>query len=458
MKKDLEVHDVYSAFCLKISAMMAHPFKLDTLLATTHSGLYELNKTSCSLLLTSEAADALSEDDICHTSDAVHSASIINIQAIESVNFTAETELPASADFRDVEHAILLADRDNHCIHLFDLNAMTHQIFMGECGTPGTIPAAGALLGNVLLYYPSDVKYLNGAQNSAVYGETKTYGSVSVYRPCFSDNFHDEGCNTWCNLKAHDSWYWSYVACAVDGVTLPNTANGIVKAVYLFDSEELIYYFWHNYDYLTMIHKDPNIQLTSSIGSIAFINQTAFFINNNGRLFRSNMTEKIGAGSLYKDSKIRSHYNGKALREGYSILKSHTSESIIAYHQNFNEIHELVIRMTPEAQFSPRYVVNIISWVRPSRLKSVRTLYLGERPCNQVSFVSYLGTNLESCTYSCVKAEFCTSFSYDSLGECKLFDGFMEESDGFISPCNVAPGTICYAMTSTNQSSEGGNV
>ena len=456
MREDLEVSSVYPAFCLNLTFFIAHSFKPDTILATTQQGLYELNRTTCvALLISEEAGVSLSENDQCYNPDVVLSDDIINLQAIESVDFSAETALPSSTDyFREIQHAILLADRDNHCIHLYDLDTRRYQVFLGKCGTYGTVATSGTYLQYAELLNPSDIKYLNPAQNSEVLGQPVSYGSISIYRPCYSAEFNDNGCYTWCDLKPYSTYgNYNQVTCYAHDVVLLGTNSGTVKSAYLFDSNnQLINFLIYNDKRVNLVHHDPDQEMKASIKSIAFIDQTAFLVTMTDNLFRSNLTEDQSDDKMYREGNIRSHYyNNTYIKQGYSLLRSFTPESIVAYHQNFNEIHQLKVRLVPESEYLPDFTANIIEWPRPAKLHSIQTVNLGERACNTFSSDTYHNSTMESCAYTCVKSELCTSFSVDSLRECKLYDGYIEDAVGHISPCSVAPGTTCYRLLLTDQ-------
>ena len=264
--------------------------------------------------------------------------------------------------------------------------------------------------------------------------------------------FHDEGCYTWCDLKPYLKFgNYNQVVCYPRGVVLFGTDYGNVKSAYLFDSHNhLIYFLIYNNKRVNLVHKDPDQEMKAAIQSIAFINETAFLVTMVDKLFRSNVTEIEDV--MYKESNIRSHYyNNTYIRQGYSLLQSFTPKSIIAYHQNFNEIHQLKVRPVPESEYLPEFTADIIKWPQPAKLHSVHPANLGKRACNIFSYETYRNSTLESCAYTCVKSELCTSFSVDPLGECKLYDSFMKDTIGHISPCNVAPGTTCYSLSSTDQ-------
>mgnify|MGYP001792290741 FL=1 len=201
---------------------------------------------------------------------------------------------------------------------------------------------------------------------------------------------------------------------------------------------------------VNLVHKDPDQEMKAAIQSIAFIYETAFLVTMVDKLFRSNVTEIEDV--MYKESNIRSHhYNNTNIIQGYSLLQSFTPKSIIAYHQNFNEIHQLKVRPVPEIEYLPEFTADIIKWPQPAKLHSIHPANLGKRACNIFSYERYRNSTLESCAYTCVKSESCTSFSIDPLGECKLYDSYMKDTMCHISPCNVAPGTTCYSLSSTDQ-------
>lgn len=441
--EELQVVDSYSSFNLTITSLLPHPVRADSILVTTTQGLYEINKDTCLFLYGSTTlATQQQPSDLCYNQEVTTVGSVEHLHGLEYVDFTVETLLPDSVSFKDIENAILIADREAHCVQLFDLDTKTDQVFVGTCGQQGSFSSEYEVITNTKINNPMSVLYLNKHQN-----EAGSYGQIIVYRSCYNQNYYgDHVCGTWCFLTSAGNN--NKVYCSKTAIELDNTNSDPLGTAFLYQSNNLIYAFIYNSACKSRCDGLVEFKARACILSVAFLNRTAFMVNTEHMLQLSNMTA-TGWPRELQLSNTCSHYNGRCRTGGFSLLRNHaliSSSNILGYNFALNEIHLLGIAEVS----SPSDTTTSISTERPtSTSKPSTTLATGALTSTQIpdprlldserpKHLRFSGSSyrncaynpikvirkltFDTCAYSCIRFPHCNSFSYTPQGDCSLYD------------------------------------
>lgn len=427
------VADALSAYGLTITALLPHPQESYSILATTNKGLYKIDNSSCILLFASPTI--IDSDHPCFDINTITSNDVGYLYALESVDFTKDTELEGSnVAFEHVANAILIADKDSHCVHLIDLDSTSHQVFLGDCGNMGYILFNSApSISDAELNSPTAVVYVNKEYI------TDSYSWVLVFRPCYSGFafYNNQGCYTACALNRVSST----IKCSAHSISLHDTFRGPVRAIHYYGPGEVVK-FVYNSNCGVNCEAHSQFEATSCIKSFAFINGTGYLIagDGDGKLYSTDLTSQ--GGILNKEAACA--YSGtNCVRAGYTILSSHaTTNFILAFKSDENEIHKLGITTTQPLAIQDQET----TWNRPATISHARFRLYDISECGTEYIWSANNLTIEDCVYLCAHEDFCISFSYTPNGACSLHSSYLVRGGGEPTIYIQTSLTVCYTL------------